>query len=215
MKILVTGFDPFEGEKINPSKEAVKRLPDLIENTTLIKLEIPTVFNKCSEVVKEAITKHRPYYVLNVGQAGGRACLTPERIAINLNDGRIPDNAGYQPLGEKIQPDGPAAYFTQLPIKAEVEEIRKVGIPAEVSNTAGTYVCNHIFYQVQYMREKKFYNLKAGFIHIPYLPQQVVNKPGIPSMSLEDIVKGLEAALKAIIEYNGKEDIQAITGKEC
>ena len=212
MKILVTGFDPFGGDKINPAIEAVKRLPDEIKGAEVVKLEIPTVFNKSAEVVKEAIKKENPDYVLNVGQAGGRFGLTPERVAININDGRIPDNEGYQPLGEPINKDGETAYFTQLPIKAEAKAIRDAGLPASVSNTAGTYVCNHIMYQVQYMRDKEFPNIKAGFIHIPFLPEQVVNRPNTPSMALDDIVKGLTAALSAIVERDGKGDIEAIEG---
>lgn len=207
MKILVTGFDPFGGDKINPAIEAVKRLP-----AEIIKLEIPTVFNKSAEVVKKAIEKEKPDYVLNVGQAGGRFGLTPERVAININDGRIPDNEGYQPLGEPIHEDGETAYFTQLPIKAEAKAIRDAGLPASVSNTAGTYVCNHIMYQVQYMRDKEFPNIKAGFIHIPFLPEQVVNRPNTPSMALGDIVKGLTAALSAIVERDGKGDIKSVEG---
>lgn len=213
MKILVTGFDPFDGEKINPAIEAVKRLPNQITGCEIIKLEIPTVFNKSAEVVKKVIEQEQPDYVLNVGQAGGRASLTPERIAININDGRIPDNEGYQPLGEPIQADGPAAYFSQLPIKAMVKAIRNAGLPSSVSNTAGTYVCNHIMYQVQYLRDKEFPNIKAGFIHIPFLPEQVVNRPGMSSMSLENIISGLEAAIGAIIARDGLGDISTIEGK--
>lgn len=212
MKILVTGFDPFDGDKINPAIEAVKRLPDTIKSAKIIKLEIPTVFNKSAQVVHDAIVKEKPDYVLDVGQAGGRAALTPERVAININDGRIPDNEGYQPLGEPIQADGDTAYFTQLPIKAMAKAIRAAGLPASISNTAGTYVCNHIFYQVQYMRAKEFPNLKAGFIHIPFLPEQVVKRPNYPSMSLPDIVKGLTAAIEAIVERDGQGDIEAVEG---
>ena len=212
MKILVTGFDPFGGDKINPAIEAVKRLPAEINGAEIIKLEIPTVFNKSAEVVKKAIEKEKPDYVLNVGQAGGRFGLTPERVAININDGRIPDNEGYQLLGEPIHEDGETAYFTQLPIKAEAKAIRDAGLPASVSNTAGTYVCNHIMYQVQYMRDKEFPNIKAGFIHIPFLPEQVVNRSNTPSMALGDIVKGLTAALSAIVERDGKGDIKAVEG---
>lgn len=212
MKILVTGFDPFGGDKINPAIEAVKRLPAEINGAEIIKLEIPTVFNKSAEVVKKAIEKENPDYVLNVGQAGGRFGLTPERVAININDGRIPDNEGYQPLGEPIHEDGEPAYFTQLPIKAEAKAIRDAGLPASVSNTAGTYVCNHIMYQVQYMRDKEFSNIKAGFIHIPFLPEQVVNRPNTPSMALGDIVKGLTAALSAVVERDGKGDIKSVEG---
>ena len=213
MKILVTGFDPFGSDKINPAIEAVKRLPDTIKGAKIIKLEIPTVFNKSAQVVHQAIVKEQPDYVLNVGQAGGRSALTPERVAININDGRIPDNDGYQPLDETIQPDGDTAYFTQLPIKAMAKAIRAAGLPAIVSNTAGTYVCNHIFYQVQYMRAKEFPNLKAGFIHIPFLPEQVITRPNQPSMALADIVKGLTAAIGAIVERDGLSDIKAVEGQ--
>lgn len=199
MKFLVTGFDPFGGEKINPAILAVKQLPDQIKQAEIIKLEIPTVFNKAAEVIKEEIIKQQPDYVLSVGQAGGRACLTPERVAINVNDGSIPDNEGYQPTGEKIQIDGENAYFTQFPIKEEVKAIRAAGIPARISNSAGTYVCNHVMYQVQYLRATSFPNLKAGFIHIPYLPSQAVKHPNAPSMALDDIVKGLTAAIRAIL----------------
>lgn len=213
MKILVTGFDPFGSDKINPAIEAVKKLPDTIKGAKIIKLEIPTVFNKSAQVVHQAIVKEQPDYVLNVGQAGGRSALTPERVAININDGRIPDNDGYQPLDEPIQPDGDTAYFTQLPIKAMAKAIRAAGLPAIVSNTAGTYVCNHIFYQVQYMRTKEFPKLKAGFIHIPFLPEQVITRPNQPSMALADIVKGLTAAIGAIVERNGQSDIKAVEGQ--
>ncbi|MBI1720473.1 pyrrolidone-carboxylate peptidase [Lactobacillus crispatus] len=213
MKILVTGFDPFGSDKINPAIEAVKKLPDTIKGAKIIKLEIPTVFNKSAQVVHQAIVKEQPDYVLNVGQAGGRSALTPERVAININDGRIPDNDGYQPLDEPIQPDGDTAYFTQLPIKAMAKAIRAAGLPAIVSNTAGTYVCNHIFYQVQYMRTKEFPKLKAGFIHIPFLPEQVITRPNQPSMALADIVKGLTAAIGAIVECDGQSDIKAVEGQ--
>lgn len=213
MKILVTGFDPFGSDKINPAIEAVKKLPDTIKGAKIIKLEIPTVFNKSAQVVHQAIVKEQPDYVLNVGQAGGRSALTPERVAININDGRIPDNNGYQPLDEPIQPDGDTAYFTQLPIKAMAKAIRAAGLPAIVSNTAGTYVCNHIFYQVQYMRTKEFPKLKAGFIHIPFLPEQVITRPNQPSMALADIVKGLTAAIGAIVERDGQSDIKAVEGQ--
>ena len=213
MKILVTGFDPFGSDKINPAIEAVKKLPDTIKGAKIIKLEIPTVFNKSAQVVHQVIVKEQPDYVLNVGQAGGRSALTPERVAININDGRIPDNDGYQPLDEPIQPDGDTAYFTQLPIKAMAKAIRAAGLPAIVSNTAGTYVCNHIFYQVQYMRAKEFPKLKAGFIHIPFLPEQVITRPNQPSMALADIVKGLTAAIGAIVERDGQSDIKAVEGQ--
>lgn len=199
MKLLITGFDPFGGEKTNPAIEAVKRLPAAIAGATVVPLEIPTVFGACAEVVQQAIITERPDVVLSVGQAGGRSALTPERIAINLDDGRIPDNAGFQPVDQPIQPNGPAAYFTQLPVKAMAQAIRQAGLPSHVSTTAGTYVCNHIMYQVQHLRATEFPQLQAGFIHIPFLPEQVVQRSGVPSLSLTDDVCGLTAAIRAIM----------------
>lgn len=212
MKILVTGFDPFGGEPINPALEAVKGLADTISGAEIIKLEIPTVFGKSAEVVKKAILEHQPDVVLNIGQAGGRFAPSPERVAINVDDARIPDNEGNQPVDEVIQADGEPAYFTQLPIKAMVAAMKEAGFPAAVSNTAGTFVCNHIMYQVQYMIDKEFPNMTGGFIHVPFIPEQVVDKAGQPYMSLTDITKSLEKAIEAIVAYAGKEDMKAIGG---
>lgn len=198
MKILVTGFDPFGGEKVNPAIEAVKKLPDTIAGNEIIKLEVPTIFYESARVVKEKIKQEKPDMVINVGQAGGRSAITPERIAINFQAGSTPDNSGKGPKEGKIETDGADGYFTQLPIKKMVTAIRKAGIPAMVSNSAGTYVCNHLFYEVQYMRVHEFPNLKAGFIHIPFLPSQAKNGRH-PSMSLDDMVAGLTAAIKEAI----------------
>ncbi|MCP8857912.1 pyroglutamyl-peptidase I [Latilactobacillus fuchuensis] len=213
MKILVTGFDPFGDDLINPAIEAVKQLPDEISGAEIIKLEIPTKFNVSAQAVHDAIEQHQPDYVLNIGQAGGRFALTPERIAINLDDGRIEDNAGYQPFNHTIHEDGQTAYFTQLPVKAMAQAIREAGLPAEVSNTAGTYVCNHIMYQVQYMRDKEFPQIKAGFMHIPFLPEQVTSRPETPSLSLADDVRGISAALSAIVARDGQADVMTVEGK--
>ncbi|OTN77655.1 pyroglutamyl-peptidase I [Enterococcus sp. 8G7_MSG3316] len=212
MKILITGFDPFGGEAINPALEAVKLLPDTIHGATIIKAEIPTVFGKSATIVAETIEAEQPDVVLNIGQAGGRFAISPERVAINVDDARIPDNEGNQPVDEVIQPDGQPAYFTQLPIKAMVEAMKQAGIPAAVSNTAGTFVCNHIMYQVQYMIDKQYPAVKGGFIHVPFIPQQVVDKAGQPAMSLADIAKGLEAAVSAIVDFADKDDLKAIGG---
>lgn len=212
MKILVTGFDPFGEDEINPAIEAVKRLDDEIAGAQIVKLEIPTVFGECANVVHEAILKEKPDYVLNIGQAGGRFALTPERVAINFDDGRIADNKGYQPIATPIHEDGQNAYFTQLPVKAMARAIRDAGLPSSVSTTAGTFVCNHIMYQVQYMIDKEFPDLKAGFMHIPYLPEQVVAKPETPSLSLADDVKGITAAIGAIVKMDSKKDLQSIEG---
>ncbi len=157
--------------------------------------------------------KHKPDYVLNIGQAGGRFEMTPERVAINVDDARIPDNEKKQPVDEVIKEDGEPAYFSSLPIKAMVEYMKKENIPASVSNSAGTFVCNHIMYQTLYLTQTEFEGTKAGFMHIPYLPEQVTNRPNTPSMSLETIVKAITASIKAIVDYDGKEDLEAIGGK--
>ncbi|UDM73316.1 pyroglutamyl-peptidase I [Vagococcus fluvialis] len=213
MKILVTGFDPFGQDTMNPAIEAVKRLPDTISGAEIIKLEIPTVFNKSAEVTREAMAKHDVDYVLNIGQAGGRFDLTPERVAINLDDARIPDNEGNQPIDVEIKVDGESAYFSQHPVKAMVTAIKNAGLPASVSNTAGTFVCNHIMYQSLYLTHKEFPKAKAGFMHVPFLPEQVLERSGMPAMSLEDITRGIVAAIEAIVEFDGKEDLKAIGGQ--
>lgn len=212
MKILVAGFDPFGDDTVNPAIEAVKRLPDSVEGAAVVKVEIPTVFGQSAEVMREAISREQPDYVLNVGQAGGRFGLTPERVAINIDDARIKDNAGAQPIDRQIQRDGQPAYFTQLPIKAMVRAIRAEGLPASVSNSAGTFVCNHIMYQVQYLRETEFPGIGAGFIHIPFLPEQVVARPGTPALSLDDAVRGLTAALAAVVQRHGQGDLATVEG---
>lgn len=213
MKILVTGFDPFGDDLINPAIEAVKRLPDTIDEVEIIKLEIPTVFGKSAKVVAAAIEKEQPAYVLNIGQAGGRFDMTPERIAINLDDARIPDNEGNQPIDVPVVAEGATAYFSQLPIKAMVDYMKKENIPASVSNSAGTFVCNHIMYHSLYLAHTKYPEVKAGFMHIPFLPEQVLNRPNTPSMSLENIVQGITASLKAIIDFHGQEDLNVVGGK--
>ena len=213
MKVLITGFDPFGGESINPALEAVKQLPDTIEGAKVIKLEIPTVFRKSLEKIEENIIKHNPDVVISIGQAGGRFGITPERVAINIDDARIPDNETNQPIDIPIFEDGDAAYFSTLPIKAMVKEMQDNGIPASVSNTAGTFVCNHVMYGVLYMTAKKYPNIKAGFIHVPYIPSQVVTKPNQPSMSTDDITKGLALCIKAIV--NNSSDIKTVGGEIC
>lgn len=200
MKILVTAFEPFGGENLNPADEAVQLLPAMMDGSQIVKLQVPVVFGGAIEKVTRAIDGLQPDACLLVGQAGGRTDLGVERVAININDGRIADNAGYQPVDEPIDPLGPAAYFATLPIKAIVEGIRQAGVPATVSNSAGTYVCNHLMYGVLHHIALRGLVIPAGFIHIPFLPEQVVNKPGaLPSMALETVVRGLEAALRVII----------------
>jgi len=211
MKILVTGFDPFGGDTINPALEAVNLLPDEIQSHTIEKLEIPTVFNKSKVTIENKLKATHFDIVLAIGQAGGRFELTPERIGINIDDARIPDNEGNQPIDEMIQSSGDAAYFSNLPVKRMTEAIKTAGVPARLSNTAGTFVCNHILYQLGFLQATQFPNIKFGFIHVPFIPEQVTDKPEQPSMSIQTIAKGLKAALESIIESD--EDIKVALGE--
>lgn len=206
MKILITGFEPFGGEKINPAFEAVKNIKENIKNAVIVKKEIPTVFSKSISVLDNTIEIEQPDIVLCIGQAGGISELSVERVAININDARIKDNEGNQPIDEKIFSDGENAYFANIPIKAIVEEIKKENIPASVSNSAGTYVCNNLMYGLLYLADKKYKNLKGGFIHVPFIPEQVIQKPNTPSMNLSDITHAIETAIYACLKYS--EDIK-------
>ena len=208
MKIIVTGFDPFGGEKINPSIECVKALPE-IEGVELIRLELPTVFKESAKRLNEVINDVKPDAVLSVGQAGGRPGITMERIAINVDDARIPDNISQQPIDETIQTEGEAAYFTTLPIKRIVKAIREAGISAEVSNSAGTFVCNHIMYQSLFAATKADKPFKAGFMHIPFIPEQTTDKPSLP---LEESTRALQIAIETIRDYLHDEDIKVQEG---
>ena len=208
MKIIVTGFDPFGGETINPSIECVKALPE-IEGVELIRLELPTVFKESAKRLNEVINDVKPDAVLSVGQAGGRPGITMERIAINVDDARIPDNISQQPIDETIQTEGEAAYFTTLPIKRIVKAIREAGIPAEVSNSAGTFVCNHIMYQSLFAATKADKPFKAGFMHIPFIPEQTTDKPSLP---LEESTKAVQIAIETIRDYINDEDIKVQEG---
>lgn len=210
MKILVTGFDPFGGERINPAYQAVKLLPAKIAGAEIVKLEIPTAFERCAGAVEAGILAHRPDVVLCVGQAGGRCCVTVERVAINLADARIADNDGAQPVDRPVCPGGPAAYFATVPVKAMVKNVREHGIPCQLSYTAGTYVCNWVMYSVLHMARQRFPQLRAGFIHVPYAPEQTVDKPNTPSASLESIAKALEWAIEAVVK--APEDISEGVG---
>ena len=203
MKILLTGFEPFGGESINPAKEAVKLVKDEIKGAQIVKCYVPVVFGKAIETVHEAMKKENPDAVLLIGQAGGRYEITPERVAINCDDGRIPDNEGNQPVDQPVMADGPAAYFSTLPIKKMVEYMKAANVPAAVSNTAGTYVCNHLMYGVLYYLDKEFPGTIGGFMHVPFLHEQVMNKKETASLSKDDVVKGIEASLEAIIDTLG------------
>lgn len=189
-KLLITGFEPFGGADVNPSWLAVQALPDRVGGYELCKLNIPTVFGTAAQMVLSRAAELGPDVILSVGVAGGRDAVTPERIAVNIRDARIPDNAGNQPRGEFVAKEGPAAYFATVPVEKMAQAIRDAQIPATVSNSAGAYVCNDVMYAV--LHHFAGTAVTAGFIHVPQLPQQ-----GSPSMELEHIVAALEAAIKA------------------
>lgn len=213
MKILVTGFDPFGGEPINPAQEAVKRIKDEINGAQIIKIIIPTVREKSLQAIEEAIKLHNPDIVISIGQAGGRFAITPERIAVNIDDFSITDNEGNQPTDRWIREDGEIAYITSLPVKAMVKHMKDNGIPATLSYTAGTFVCNHVMYGVLHMVNKKYPNIKAGFIHIPFTTSQVMDKRNMPYMSLDEIIKGLELSIEACTMHD--KDISVVGGEIC
>ncbi|MCM1989993.1 pyroglutamyl-peptidase I [Oceanirhabdus seepicola] len=213
MKVLITGFTPFGGESLNPAYEAVKLLNNEIAGAEIVKAEIPTVFRESIKCLEEIIEKEKPDIAICIGQAGGRFEISIERIAINLDDARIPDNENNAPIDEVIFEDGENAYFAKLPIKAMVNEIIEEKIPAAVSNSAGTFVCNHLMYGLLYLIDKKYPNMKGGFIHVPFIPEQVVNKRNMAAMALDDIVKGLSCAIRAAVEND--EDIKKTGGTIC
>lgn len=198
--VLVTGFEPFGGEDTNPSWEICRALPAAIGRAPLETLLVPTQFRLAIEETAAAIERANPRLVILLGQAGGRACLSVERVAINVDDARIADNAGSQPVDEPVAPAGPAAYFATVPVKAMTAAIREAGIPAEVSNSAGTFVCNHLFYGVLHFLAASGRDARAGFIHVPWLESQAVARPGEPAMALATMVRGVEAAIVAALE---------------
>ncbi|PVZ85888.1 pyroglutamyl-peptidase I [Serratia sp. S1B] len=198
-KVLITGFEPFGGEQVNPSWEVVKQLDGLhIAGAQIIARQLPCVFGEALSVLNTAIDELQPQRVLAIGQAGGRSDITVERVAINVDDARIADNQGQQPIDQAIVEHGPVAYFSTLPIKAIVNTLRKAGIPASVSQTAGTYVCNHVMYGLLH-RLSNQPQVKGGFIHIPYLPEQAAHHPGQPSMAAETVLSALKLAISLIL----------------
>lgn len=196
-KVLLTGFEPFGGELLNPSLEALGRLSALdsvgVEVSGAV---LPVVFGRAYEVLRAAIEQRRPAVVICLGEAGGRAEITPERVAINVDDARIADNDGARPIDVPIVAGGPAAYFSTLPIKAMVASLRAKGIPASVSQSAGTFVCNHVFYRLMHLLATEWPGVRGGFVHVPYLPAQVTGKPGTPSLGLELLLSGLSEIVR-------------------
>jgi|APGre2960657423_1045063.scaffolds.fasta_scaffold12611_2 pyroglutamyl-peptidase len=210
--ILLTGFEPFGGESINPSWEAVRALEGktMSDGSVIAVARLPCTFVLSLDVLEQLIRMHKPRIVVCVGQAGGRAELSIERVAINVDDARIPDNAGAQPIDVQIRTDGPAAYFSTLPIKAIVAALNEKGIPAAVSQTAGTFVCNHVFYGLMQLVAQAPKIKRAGFVHIPFLPEQAIRHPNTPSMSLEVMVAGLLQIIESTLTM--KTDLVAAGG---
>jgi pyroglutamyl-peptidase len=209
--ILVTGFEPFDGESENPSWEAVRRLEgESIDGHKLVPRMMPCVFGAAIGRLEEEIEAIAPSIVICVGQAGGRAEISLERVAVNLEDARIPDNGGAQPLDHPVVEGGPAAYFTGLPVKAILRDLLEAGIPAALSHTAGTFVCNHIFYGACHLTQRRRRKMRAGFIHIPFSPAQAARNPGSPSLAIPIVVEALRIAAASTLR--NKVDVREIGG---
>lgn len=193
-KLLITGFEPFGKDVMNPSWEAVARLEDIIGEYELAKLQLPVIFGTAAERALEAARQLAPAAILCVGQAGGRNAVTPERVAINLRDASMKDNAGNQPVDEPVAPEGPTAYFASVPVRKMVEAVKGSGIPCSLSYSAGTYVCNDLFYTLRHRYDGT--GTGVGFVHVPYLPEQAPE--GAFSMPLETIVRALSIAVEAM-----------------
>ena len=193
-RLLITGFDPFGGENVNPSWEAVRRLPERIGAYEITRLQIPTLFGEGAQRVLNAAEALHPDVILSVGQAGGRRGVTPEVVGINLREARIPDNGGFQPVDEPVAPDGPAAYFATVPVRAMVQAMTDAQLPCGLSYSAGAFVCNDVLYTLLH----RFHGtpVRAGFIHVPFLPGQAGE--GVPSMPLTDIVRALTLCVGAL-----------------
>lgn len=190
-QLLITGFEPFGGETVNPSWEAVRLLPEELGDYRLTKLQIPTVFGRAAGTVLETARTLHPDVILCIGQAGGRSGVTPEVVGINLREARIPDNAGNQPENVPVVENAPAAYFSTVPVRAMVGAIRDAGVPASLSYSAGAFVCNDVLFSLlHHYRETE---TRVGFVHVPFLPEQA--KEAAPSLPLADIVRALTAAI--------------------
>jgi len=198
-KILITAFEPFGGESINPALEAVMSLPNEIDGFTIAKAQLPVVYRKSIDVLYKALKLEKPFAVICVGQAGGQPDIRIERVAINIYDTMSPDSDGVILVDTPIFEDAPAAYFTTIPIKTTIDSLKEAGIPASISNSAGTYVCNHVMYAALHYAAQHQPEMKAGFVHIPYLPSQAVGKSNAPSMPSEIVVDALMIVIKALL----------------
>lgn len=199
MKILVTGFEAFHGEEINPSEEIIKALAESA-NEKLHTLVLPVEFKEAEKKLEEAVIRIQPEAIISLGQAAGREGITLERVAINVDDAKFPDNIGYQPIDTPIREGGQAAYFTTLPVKKMLDYLRANQIEARISNTAGTYVCNHVMYHALFLAETRYPSMKAGFVHVPYIKAQVMEKENTPYMELSDMIRAVEFLIRYLEE---------------
>lgn len=199
-KILITAFEPFGGERINPAQAVLERLPEAISGAVLYRSVLPVSYRKSAALLLEQIERVRPDAVVMLGQAGGRAKITPERIAVNLDHCEACDNDGEQRIDSVIHPEGPAAYFSTLPVHAMLQEMRKYEVGCAMSASAGAFVCNHVSYEALHYISRMGYGIPAGFIHLPYLPEQAEGKPGAASMPLSAMVHVVQAALAAVAD---------------
>ena len=206
MKILLTGFEPFGGEVINPAFEILKSLPDKIGEHEIIKRELPTSYKKSIESVKSILDAEKPDVVLSLGQAGGAFGLRVEKVGLNLRDANAPDNDGHRASHEAIFDDGDIAYYSTLPVKAMVRDISKNSIPASLSYSAGSYVCNNLMYALLYFADKQYKNMRCGFIHVPYFPEQIMGKRNTFYMTSDEMSRGLLTAIHAVIENDADID---------
>lgn len=200
-RVLLTAFDPFGGESVNPSQQAVARLadgpaPDGVQIRTAV---LPVEFGAAIDALRTAVATHEPDLVICAGEAGGRFGVTPERVAVNVSDAHIPDNAGRTPVDEPVVAGGPVAYFSGLPLAAIVDALRAAGIPADKSSTAGTYVCNSVFYGLMHLIATERPGLVGGFVHVPYVHEQVLNRTDQPSLSLEMITEALRITVQTCV----------------
>ena len=201
MKILVTAFESFGGEALNSSREALTLADENTAGADIVKLILPVVFGESARLLEAAVQREAPDAVLCLGEAGGRDLITPERVAINLEDARIPDNAGVQPTDRPVEPGGPDACFTTLPVKRMALAIREAGLPASVSLSAGSFVCNHLMYSLLRFCRKEYPHMRAGFMHLPLLTAQAAAKtPPLPGFEAVDLARGIEAAIEAIAQ---------------
>jgi len=201
-KLLLTAFEPFNGETINPSLETARVIAKVdFPDAQIDILELPVDRFQAIEITLNRIRNIKPDVVIMLGEGSRRFRINPERVAINVDDFRIPDNSGNQPKGEPIVEGAPAAYFSTLPIYEIVERLQKAKIPAAISNTAGTYLCNRIFYSVMHFLAVEKLNTKAGFIHLPYIHEQTIDKPiDFPSLSLFSVVEAVRMAIEVSLE---------------